>query len=129
MALNEVIVIFMRLAIVICVGFAGYYYGQDKEKINTLQVGMAQFDKGWEEAKRYYYLDRLEEERKENERFAKENSKFSPITSDLLMAYGVTTVSQLPRNVRESYGVTDSDMRVDLDTLIRRESEEFINEI
>lgn len=128
MALNEVLMLFMRVAIVVCVGFAGYFYGQDKEKTVSFTLGMEQFNKGWEEAKKYYYLDKLEEQRNENERFAKENSRFNPITSDLLMAYGVTTVAQLPRNVRESYGITDDDMRVDLDTLIRRESEEFINE-
>lgn len=81
--------------------------------------------RGWEEAKKFYYVDPKEIEKQEKmliqEELTKENSKFSPISADLLMAYGVNKVGQLPKNIRDFYGINDSYNEVDLDSLLLRE--------
>jgi len=93
--------------------------------------------KGWENAKQVYYDDiiklRLEEEnrirtekREEEKRLAKENEAGRmPLSPDLLMAYGVSTVGQLPGRVREAYNIKENQHILDLETLIRLEQEEL----
>ena len=129
MALNAVMTYILCFGIFVC----GFMVGELRaravcaEKAERLSTD--RFNAGWNEAKQYYYLDRKSEDDAYTEALSKENSTFNPITSDLLMAYGVTRIAQLPRKIREMYNVKESDMNIDLDTLIQRESEETVNDI
>lgn len=129
MALNEIMTYTLCFGIFVC----GFMVGELRaravcaEKAERLSTD--RFNAGWNEAKQYYYLDRKSEDDREKVLLDKENSTFNPITSDLLMAYGVTRVAQLPKKIRDMYNVKESDMEIDLDTLIRRESEETVNDI
>lgn len=76
------------------------------------------YENGWNDAKKIYYTDikkererehraQLARERKIQEEIEKANEDFNPISADLLMAYGVSSVGQLPKQVREAYNITD----------------------
>jgi len=92
----------------------------------------AAYLQGWEDAKKVYYTDlkeeRLTEEKRlrdlqemENMRLSKENiSGYSPVLTDLLMAYGVSNISQLPEKVKETYNLGGNQNFLDLDTLIQQ---------
>lgn len=129
MAFNEIMTYILCFGIFVC----GFMVGELRARAvcaeKTEKLGHEKFNLGWSEAKRYYYLDRKAEDDREKYLLEKENSTFNPITSDLLMAYGVTRIAQLPRKIREMYNVKESDMNIDLDTLIQRESEETVNDI
>lgn len=123
MAYNEVITYLLCFGIFVC----GFLVGELRvraimaERLESKSREM--FELGFSEAKQYYYLDKKEEDRLSSLSLVAENAGFNPITSDLLMAYGVTRVGQLPTKVREMYRVTEADMSMDIDTLLRRESE------
>lgn len=93
--------------------------------------------RGLADGKQIYYTDRLNSEREEQAyvqkgllktlgRIDTENRKFNPITSELLMAYGVVRVGDLPETVKAFYGVTEEMSSVDLDTMLRNEQQEEI---
>lgn len=127
MALNEV-----ALAIIVTLLFlgggiyAGYKFGYADGEFEHYMNG---WKAGFEEAKNVYYLDKKKLEEQENILISKENAGYSPALSELLMAYGVSRVTQLPRNVRETYRLYEKNFNIDLDTLIQRESEETVNDI
>jgi len=106
----------------------------------TFIVGMRNkeliYIKGWEDAKKVYYHDlrneRIEEEARskairdaETENLLKENTfGYMPLSSDLLMAYGVSTIGQLPKAVRETYNIKENQNSLDLEALIKIEQED-----
>jgi hypothetical protein len=98
----------------------------------ALKHGYSEYRRGWTEAKTIYYYDlrqeKMEEAREIEEfkraQFAeldKENSSHIPISSDLLMAYGVATIGGLPKSVREAYNISDDMNQLDIETLIQIE--------
>jgi hypothetical protein len=78
---------------------------------------------GYADAKKIYYDDpraeRLIEESRIRAELMEEN-KHTNIAAELMMAYGVTNVSQLPKSVREAYNLTTDDS-VDLEKILTRE--------
>ena len=97
--------------------------------------GHTEYKRGWEDSKQVYYTDMIADRIAEADRQKREqeaaykamNSEtmenFCPISSDLLMAYGVSTVGQLPKSIREAYQVNDNQNGIDLDSLLRIEKE------
>ena len=94
-----------------------------------------EYMRGWDDAKKVYYDDLNEERHQEELRKAellkaqnmeldRENRDTLPISSDLLMAYGVSTVGGLPKSVKEQYNISDKYNSMDLDTLMGIENEE-----
>jgi hypothetical protein len=85
------------------------------------------YDRGFSDAKKYFYEDKrdadIAERKRMEETLRKENSGYTPITSETLMAFGVSRVGQLPQSVREAYGVKPEDYSLDVDTLMQRESD------
>lgn len=84
------------------------------------------YSEGFEFAKTIFYTDpRVEarHERDENLREVMEANKESkpPISSEILMAYGVARTSQLPREVRLKYNVDHPTQDYELSDLIRME--------
>lgn len=85
-------------------------------------VGRKEYSKGWDAAKALYYDDILkaqkEEEKKVFEDLNEENTKnHFPISAELLAAYGVSTVGQLPINIKEYYNITEEQEHFDLEIL------------
>ena len=106
-----------------------------KDERDGLQKALpAVYKRGWQDSKQVYYTDlrndRIEEEARikdalaaEYAELAKENDVGMRIGSDLLMAYGVSTVGQLPQKVRDEYGIDEAQNSLDLETLIKYEQE------
>lgn len=113
---------------------ASEYTGRYREIADALEKELTvaklkadnEFRRGWEESKQLYYIDLREDRRAEEERirkeFDEENRDFCPINSELLMAYGVTRVGDLPKNVRDAYSIPASLNQLDLDTMVRNET-------
>lgn len=125
MAYNEVITYVLCFGIFVC----GFMVGELRARAvcaeKTEKLSQYRFDAGWNEAKQYYYLDKKKIEEQENLLLVKENAGYTPGLSELLMAYGVSRVTQLPRNVRETYGLDDKNFNIDLDTLQQEDNDEF----
>lgn len=102
--------------------YAGYKFGYADGEFEHYMNG---WKDGFEEAKNVYYLDKKQMEEQENLLRVKENAGYTPGLSELLMAYGVSRITQLPRNVRETYGLDDKNFNIDLDTLPREDNDEF----
>lgn len=101
--------------------YAGYKFGYDDSELEHYMNG---WKAGFEEAKNVYYLDKKKLEEQENTLLSKENAGYSPALSELLMAYGVSRVTQLPRNVRETYRLDEKNFNIDLDTLQRESADD-----
>lgn len=109
-------------------------FSEYKELTDTLTMEIASlrtkaetaYKQGWEESKQVYYIDLREDRRAEEQRIRSEleteNREFCPITSELLMAYGVTKVGDLPKQVKDAYKIPDSLNQMDLDTMIQAET-------
>lgn len=81
---------------------------------------------GYADAKKIYYDDpraeRLVEEARIRKELAEEN-KYTNVSAELMMAYGVTHVSQLPKSVRDAYNLTEDDS-MDLEKILTKEVED-----
>lgn len=83
------------------------------------------FKCGFTDARKAFYEDPMTEKRAEDDRIRKEiadENQGTPIAAELLMAYGVTKVSQLPKSVRQQYNITTDDS-IDLDAILTKEVE------
>jgi hypothetical protein len=90
------------------------------------------FLRGFNDAKQFYHDNRLaeeiaerqrrsEEQEQEYNRIDAENRQYPPVTSDLLMAYGVSRIGELPNSIKERYNIKEDQYGIDLDTMLRKE--------
>lgn len=56
---------------------------------------------------------------------ARENAAVSKVTPEMLMAYGVGRVGDLPKEVLEKYGISPEEYGMDLDTMLIIEEEPY----
>lgn len=123
------------IVLILVIAYAAFVAGRN----SMVASKNRSYRSGWDNARQVYYTDRLEAERaereykkvefeKERQKMDRENRGFNPITSELLMAYGVVRVGDLPRNIKEAYNITDDMNSIDLDTMIRNEQQEGITD-
>lgn len=127
MAYSAVIAILCTL--IFCVFMMLLVYSRDLRK---------EYLRGWDDAQRIYtdFVEMvqnkeremrerdLEEQKARAEEVAKENNDFFPVTSDMLMAHGVSRVGDLPKKVLEAYNISDRQRAMDIDMLMSMEKEE-----
>lgn len=124
MAYHEIMIV---VAVMLAYVFA-FYVG----RFSVHGASTRGYMRGWAAAKQVYYTDireeRIAEEARQRkqakedyEALRKENSEYFTLSSDVLMAYGVNTVGQLPKSVRDMYGIKEDQTYIDLDTLLRNE--------
>lgn len=124
MAYYEVVILLV-FAIVASVSITFLFAAKNKQD---------EYKRGWNDSKQLYYTDvkkeqlreykrQKAEEQKERDALGLENADFNPISADLLMAYGVSSIGQLPKSVKEAYNIDDKYNNIDLDSLILQEQE------
>lgn len=117
---------------ILCAVMTAYAFAFFVGRFSTYNKNERSYRKGWEAARQVYYTDIREERIAEEERqyeiykrdhaaILKENSDYLSLSSDVLMAYGVDTVGQLPKSVRDMYGIKEDQAYIDLDTMLRNE--------
>lgn len=109
MAYNEVVIFF---TVFICI-LTGFLLGVTL----TYRKGVRDYESGYKQGCDYMSRCFLEVEdskhrqavkrEKERQDILDKANEFSGITPDLLIAHGVTSVGDLPKHVREEYGVTE----------------------
>lgn len=102
----------------------GVHLSFEARRPDMLKICNDAFDRGYALAKEAYYTEPVVVAKQANEAavaaLRKENEQFH-VTSELLMAYGVNTLGQLPKAVRDQYKIEDDMLSIDIDTLVARE--------
>ena len=116
-----ILIIITVIAVVVLSTIIAYRVGRDLGELYGSRQG---FNKGFDKAKEIFHDEPKQEEKEREQRTIDANTYTPQITSETLMAYGVGSTSQLPKDVRAHYGILDED--VHLQDLIE---EEFNNGI
>lgn len=113
--------ILTAIIISIIVGCIGFFIGV---KLGNSEGYVEGMEDGLERGKQVYYLEPKEhnlEEAKKLSTYIKGLQQKPGITAEMLMAYGVESTRELPKGVRESFGLDEYSNDTYLDTLLREE--------
>lgn len=110
--------------LIVVMGLSVYIFSTVFYKLGGSEKYLEGYANGYNEAKHRYYDEPKKEQAEKEKEIRDMNESVSRVTSEVLMAYGVGSTSQLPKEVREHYGILDED--VHLQDLIE---EEFNNGI
>lgn len=80
---------------------------------------------GFEAAKKLYYKEMRDEDESVARILEKENASKPRISPEILMAYGVGRVGDLPKHVLNNYGIKEEQYGMDLEALIEDDKPEY----
>lgn len=91
------------------------------------------YSKGWDDSKKVYYDDIMKAKKMEKDRIFREldsenKAGVFPISSELMMAYGVSKVGELPKGVKAYYNINEDQEHIDLDTIMSLEDKSKLHD-
>lgn len=80
---------------------------------------------GFEAAEKLYYKEMRDEDESVARILEKENASKPRISPEILMAYGVGRIGDLPKHVLQSYNISEDQFGMDLEALIEDDKPEY----